>query len=122
MAVTLNRDQRDALHRTVLDELADASGVGQLVRAGEAERARFFGLYFSALFRLLDDLGWTEQDERESFELSLPPNELERVAERLLDYADQTPAESRPSKQDENLGLRTVATAILEDLREEGGG
>ena len=121
MAVSLTRAQRDALHRTVLDELADASGVGQLIRAGEAERARFFGLYFSSLFRLLEDLGWSEQDDREVFDLTLPPNELERVAERLLDYADQTPADSRAHKLDEDLELRAVATAILDALGEEGG-
>lgn len=121
MTLSLTRTQRDALHRTALDELADASGVPNLIRAGEAERARFFGLYFSALFRLLDDLGWSEQDEREAFELTLPPDQLERVAERLLDYADQTPADGGAHKQDEHLELRALATAILDALDEEGG-
>ena len=84
MGVTLTRAQRDALHRTVRDELGEASVVEHLMRGGEAERAREAGLYFSALFVLLDDLGWSEQDEREAFELTLRPDDLRRVALSLI--------------------------------------
>ncbi len=120
MGVTLARAQRDALHRTVRDELGEASVVEHLMREGEAERAREAGLYFSALLRLLDDLGWSEQDEREAFELTLRPDDLRRVAQRLIEYADATPADSGGYEQDENLELRAVATDMLEAVDEKG--
>jgi len=81
---TINREQRDGLYELVRNHLGS---VGDLWHALEHERdfakAARLGLEFSEDFELLEDIGWGEDESRESFELTMPVHDLMEVLRRL---------------------------------------
>jgi hypothetical protein len=81
---TINREQRDGLYELVRNHLGS---VGDLWHALEHERdfakAARLGLEFSEDFELLEDIGWDEDEGRESFELTMPVHDLMEVLRRL---------------------------------------
>jgi hypothetical protein len=85
VAVTLSRDERDALRADVLFELTTVGDIAKAVRSGNAAEARRLRVCFEEDMRLLDDLGWEEIDERERFELTMAPEQLAAVLRRLLE-------------------------------------
>jgi hypothetical protein len=66
MSITLRRDDRDVLHPALIADL------GVLRTWIEAE------------LRLLDDLGWIWAVEGETFELTVPDEQLARALQRLV--------------------------------------
>ncbi len=88
MALTITKEQRDALYDQILDRL---SGIGDIEAAIEAERyedAERIGREYSDDLRLLlDDLGIGDGDD-EPVELTTPPEVLRRVLPRLRRLAD----------------------------------
>lgn len=82
--ITIERDQRDGLYELVSNHLG---AIGDLLLAMERTKdfatAERLGLEFAEDFRLLQDLGWAEHDERATFELTMPPHDLMEVLRRL---------------------------------------
>ena len=89
MAVTLSRDERDALRADVLFELTTVGDIAKAVRSGNAAEARRLRVCFEEGVRLLDDLGWEELEERESFTLTMPLERLEAMLRRFRDRAEE---------------------------------
>jgi hypothetical protein len=81
---TIDRDQRNGLYELVRNHLGS---VGDLWDALERDKdfatAERLGLEFGEDFRLLDDLGWSEEDGREEVELTMPPHDLMETLRRL---------------------------------------
>jgi hypothetical protein len=82
--ITIERDQRDGLYELVRTHLASIEDFWvALERTRDFVTAERLGLEFSEDFRLLQDIGWGERDERQRFELTTPPHDLMEVLRRL---------------------------------------
>ena len=81
--------QRDALYEQVRNHLA---ALGDLWIALEHKRdyatAERLGIEFGEDFRLMADLGWDPDDERDTVELTMAPYDLMEVAARLREEAE----------------------------------
>jgi len=80
--------QRDALYEQVCNHLA---ALGDLWTALDSNKdyatAERLAIEFGEDFRLMADLGWNPEDDRETVELTMPPLDLMEVAKRLRDDA-----------------------------------
>jgi hypothetical protein len=88
--ITISGPQRDGLYELVRNHLGS---VGDLWDALERDKdfatAARLGLEFGEDFELLDDIGWGEDEGRESFELTMPAHDLTELFKRLHDEAEQ---------------------------------
>lgn len=82
--ITIDRDQRDGLYELVRNHLGS---VGDLWDALERDKdfvtAERLGLEFGEDLRLLEDIGWSEEDGREEVELTMPAHDLMEALKRL---------------------------------------
>lgn len=88
--ITISGPQRDGLYELVRNHLGS---VGDLWDALERDKdfatAARLGLEFGEDFELLEDIGWGEDESRESFELTMPVHDLTEVLKRLHGEAEQ---------------------------------
>ena len=88
--ITISGPQRDGLYELVRNHLGS---VGDLWDAPEQKKdfatAARLGLEFGEDFELLDDIGWDEDEGRESFELAMPVHDLTELLKRLHDEAEE---------------------------------
>lgn len=86
--IKITSDQRDALYEQVRTHL---SGLGDVFTAMERNSdfatAQRLGKEFSEDMRLLEDLGWHEDNGTSQVELTMPPEELTALTKRLRDEA-----------------------------------
>jgi hypothetical protein len=99
--ITINREQRDGLYELVRNHLGS---VGDLFDALERDKdfakAARLGLEFSEDFELLEDIGWGEDEGRDSFELTMPAHDLMEALQRLHGEAGIVPGDSEESRED----------------------
>jgi hypothetical protein len=82
--ITIDRDQRDGLYELVRNHLGSIEDFWiALERTRDFAKAEQLGLEFSEDFRLLQDIGWDEHDERETFDLTMPAHDLMELLKRL---------------------------------------
>lgn len=101
MPVRLRRAERDALWQLVHMLLASIGDIFTAVDAGEINEARMLRHRYRDLMRLLDDIGWKQQDHGAEFAITMDPDALmralARVHERAIDliceHADGRPLE-----------------------------
>jgi hypothetical protein len=88
--IKLNREQRDAIY----GELAlDLSGTGDIrisVDGEDYDAARRLRRRYEDDMRLLDDLGWEPEQDRDEFEITMDHDDLARVLRRLNRSAGDT--------------------------------
>jgi len=88
--ITISGPQRNGLYELVRNHIGS---VGDLWDALERDRdfatAARLGLEFGEDFELLEDIGWGEDERRESFELTMPVHDLTELLKRLHDEAEQ---------------------------------
>ncbi|MGC1852469.1 MAG: hypothetical protein WA687_08530 [Solirubrobacterales bacterium] len=88
--ITISGPQRDGLYELVRNHLGS---VGDLWDALERDKnfatAARLGLEFGEDFELLEEIGWGEDEDRESFELTMPVHDLMELLKRLHDEAEQ---------------------------------
>ena len=106
----IDRHQRDGLYELVRNHLGS---VGDLWNALEREedfaKAERLGLELSEDLRLLDDIGWKDKDDRESFELMMPPHDLMEALKRLHDEAATVLTESGSERESRKEDAETEA-------------
>jgi hypothetical protein len=92
---TIDGDQRDGLYELVRNHLG---AVGDLWIALEINKdfatAERLGLEFGEDFRLLEDIGWNGRDGRKAFELTMLPEDLMELLQRLHGEAERVLLES----------------------------
>jgi len=122
----INREQRQGIFELVRNHLA---GIGDVAIALEENEdiatAERLAIEFGEDYGLLDDIGWRPDEERDAFELTMPPHDLMEVLRRLQGDAtrllEESPTERRPREEDEatddriRVGLATC-TRLLNDL------
>ena len=110
ITATIDRHQRDGLYELVRNHLGS---VGDLWNALEREedfaKAERLGLELSEDLRLLDDIGWKDKDNRESFELTMPPHDLMEALKRLHDEAATVLTESGSERESREEDAETDA-------------
>lgn len=132
ITATIDRHQRDGLYELVRNHLGS---VGDLWHALEHDKdfakAERLGLEFGEDFRLLDDIGWKDNDDRESFDLTMPLHDLMEALKRLHNEAEAvllesgSERESREADAETNarfqLGLDTCEEVLVDLDPREGG-
>lgn len=108
---TISGEQRDALYQLVRDHLGGLNDVWIAMEQNkDFATAERLGREFGRDFRLLDDLGWGENDEREAVELTMPAGELAALLNRLREEAEAgltgSPPERRSREEDERTDRR----------------
>lgn len=129
MARHLARSDRDALHGVLRDDLRYCSYIAVAIKHRDYASARTVASRYQAEFRLLDDLGWHPNDDRQQFELTLSDDQLAQVALRLLNAIALTALEhpDRATHQDPEIRAASsrdrhaaaVCTALLQALPAE---
>lgn len=90
VTATIDRDQRDGLYELVRHHLYSIEDLWiAFGRSRDFATAERLGEEYSEDFRLLADIGWVADDDRESFELTMPP----------LDLIETAPAPSQRSRE-----------------------
>ena len=110
ITATIDRHQRDGLYELVRNHLGS---VGDLWHSLEYDKdfakAERLGLEFGEDFRLLDDIGWKDKDDRESFDLTMPLHDLMEVLKRLHNEAEAVLLESGTERESREADAETNA-------------
>lgn len=111
---TIDRDQREGLYELVRNHLGAVEDFWiALERTRDFAKAERLGLEFAEDFRLLQDIGWAEREERETFELTMPAHDLMELLARLRGEAgavlEESPDERREREEDEATRERFLA-------------
>jgi len=110
VTATIDRHQRDGLYELIRNHLGS---VGDLWNALEREedfaKAERLGLELSENLRLLDDIGWKDKDDRESFELTMPTHDLMEALKRLHGEAATVLTESGSERESREENAETEA-------------
>jgi hypothetical protein len=130
--ITIDRDQRGGLYELVRNHLGSIEDFWiALERTRDFAKAEQLGLEFSEDFRLLQDIGWDEHDERGTFDLTMPVHDLTELLKRLhgeavkiLVGSGSSEAQSRRDDADTDrrfqLGYETCEK-VLAELDPRGG-
>lgn len=131
VTATITKEQRDGLYELVrhhlysIDDLWAAFGPSR-----DYATAERLALEFSEDFRLLGDIGRAADDDRKSFELTMPPLDLTELLRRLHAEADKVLVESgtehEASEDDARTDRRfqvgsTACAKVLADLNPQRG-
>jgi hypothetical protein len=88
--ITISGPQRDGLYELVRNHLGSVGDLWDaLERTKDFATAARLGLEFGEDFELLEEIGWGEDEGRESFELTMPVHDLTELLKRLHDEAEQ---------------------------------
>jgi hypothetical protein len=126
--VTIDRDQRNGLYELVRNHLGS---VGDLWDALERDKdfasAERLGLEFGEDFRLLEDIGWSEDDGRAEVELTMPPHDLMETLRRLQGEAGLVLTGVEGSSEDAETNQRfrrgyETCESVLAGLGTSSGG
>jgi hypothetical protein len=129
---TITGEQRAGIYELVCNHLYGIEDLWTaLGRSRDYATAERLGLEFGEDFRLLADIGWAAEDDRESFELSMPPLDLMEVLRRLRSEAEKVLVESgterEASEEDSKTNERfqighDACETVLADLDSTGRG
>lgn len=108
---TINRDQRDGLYEVICNHLSLVQDFWvAMQRTKDGATAERLGLEFVEDFRLLQDIGWGETDERETFDLTMPAHDLMELLQRLQGEAVsvlvESGTEAQTSREDDETDQR----------------
>lgn len=99
--ITITQEQRDGLYELGRNHLGS---VGDLFDALERDKdfakAARLGLEFGEDLKLLEDIGWDEDEGRDSFELTMAAHDLMEVLQRLHGEAGIVLGDSEESRED----------------------
>ena len=125
--IKINSEQRNGVYELLRNHIGS---VGELLHALEHEsdfaKAERLSIEFEEDFRLLKDIGWSEDDGRPEFELTMPPHDLMEVLQRLHGEAGEVLSDTEESPEDaetKRLFIQGQATCkrLLADLDPRAG-
>ncbi len=83
MNLTITRTERDALYDSLVADLSAVGDISIDLENDEPAHAKHLRRRFEVELRLLDDLGWEKEPDREQFELTMPAAQLRPIIERI---------------------------------------
>jgi hypothetical protein len=105
--ITINRQQRDGLYELVRNHLGSVADLfDALERDRDFATAARLGLEFREDFALLEDIGWAEDEGRDSFDLTMPAHDLMEALQRLHGEAGMVLAGAEGSSEDAETNER----------------
>ena len=111
-SVAIGREQRDAIYADVVNHLSGVGDIYEKLDVGDVPYAQRLRREFEDDLRLLDDLGWAEQEPDESFDLTQAPDELERTVRRLRDDATHGLQIATVNQREEQEAAQRYAVAF----------
>lgn len=84
MAITIDREQRDAMYQEVVLDLNGFTDLWTEFDAGNYDRANELRQRFMLDLRLLDDLGWEPEPDADEFTLTMDGVDLAWVISHLI--------------------------------------
>lgn len=85
---TIDRERRDALYELVLNHVNSLGDLWVAMEERDFAKAERLGIEYGEDLRLMQDLGWAEEDGRESVELTMPSHDLMELLGRLRGEAE----------------------------------
>ncbi len=85
MAITINHEQRDAIHQEVVLDLNGLTDLWTEFDAGNYDRAKELRQRFVFDMRLLDDIGWEPEPDADEFTLTMDGVDLAWVVSHLIE-------------------------------------
>jgi hypothetical protein len=85
---TIDRERRDALYELVLNHVNSIGDLWVAMEEHDFPKAERLGIEYGEDLRLMQDLGWPEEDGRESVDLTMAPGDLMELLSRLRGEAD----------------------------------
>ena len=117
--LTITADQRAAVHRQAIQHISGIGDVfGAYERGAYTDAERFADEYAQSL-ALLADLGWTPDDSRDSFELTMPAGELMETLRRLRGDAEAGLGEPEARRAEEEAAKVRAAYARTAEVCSE---
>lgn len=108
VTATITKDQRDGLYELVRHHLYSIEDLWiAFGRSRDYATAERLALEFGEDFRLLTDIGWAADDDRASFELTMPPLDLTELLRRLHAEAKKVLVESGTEREASEDDART---------------
>lgn len=105
--ITISSDQRDGLYELARNHLGSAGDLVDLLeQQKDWAKAEQLGLELAEDIRLMQDLGWNEDEGGEGVELTMPAHDLMEVLKRLHDEAEVVLLGSNPSPEDAETNER----------------
>jgi hypothetical protein len=96
----INAEQRRGLYELVRNDLGGIGDVAiALEEKGDVATAERLGRKFAEDLRLLEDLGWHPEDERQAFALTMAGGELTKLLDRLRGEAACLPTGSASERR-----------------------
>ena len=131
ITAAITKAQRDGIYELVCNHLYGIEDLWTAFgRSRDYATAERLAIEFGEDFRLLADIGWRPDEEREAFELTIPPHDLAETLKRLHDEAEKllsgSPHERSERENDEQTNRRFLTgldacEAVLVELDERGG-
>ncbi len=120
MAVMLDGSRRDAVYQFVLLDMVGIGDIPSLVRHGSIERAKQQRRRFEQDMRLLDQLGWEPEGRKDTYAITLPPDDIRSIFGRLLEQStrvvDETLAEFTIEVLSDAASMAETAKIVLSGL------
>ena len=88
--ITINRQQRDAIYGELMVDLSSLGDLYLFLHDRDYNKAREYRRRHEQNLRLLDDLGWEVEPDRDEFEITMEPGALADTLRRLNETAGQT--------------------------------
>lgn len=109
--ITIDRDQREGIYELVRNHLGSIEDLWvAMERTRDYATAERLAGELGEDFRLLEDIGWRPEEEREAFELTMSPGELTGTLMRLREEAAQVliehGTEAEAARRDAELDRR----------------
>jgi hypothetical protein len=98
--IRINREQRDGLYEVTCNHLGSAGDLVHHLDQRDYAKAEQLGLELAEDLRLMQDLGWGEDEGREGVELTMPHHDLMEVLQRLQGEAGLVLGDTEESDED----------------------
>jgi hypothetical protein len=109
--ITIGAAQRDAIYDDVIHDLTGIGDIFICLENGDIDTAKRLRRRFTADLRLLDDLGWSATDDRQTFTLTMKPRRLDRVLGQLAAIRAARLADAYPPVEEETARREEQAAA-----------
>lgn len=125
---TIAAEHRDAIYVLVCDHLSGLEDVCKALDQRDYPTAKRLGLEFRRELRLMDDLGWPEEDDRDEVDLTMPAEELAPLLARLQGDAAEglalpsAESEARKAEERHRHHCLVAQAACVELLAKLGAG
>lgn len=124
MTRVIGREERDALYHGIRRGLRSLGYLAEALADARPTVASMLASRYRAQLRLLDDLGWAPEAQREHFGLTLPEPDLARAMLRLLsgvvlaalDRSDRPVAEVEHAVVERDRLAAAICRAVIGEI------